>query len=78
MKYQKQKTVPTAPLPPKALDYLDLLKRFEKAYYFFALIYAVAVDKVSCSVRAVNLVAFRGFLVADATCFEHSAAVAVS
>jgi hypothetical protein len=47
------------------------LKGFKEADYIGALIYAVIVDQVSCSVWAVDFVTFHSFLVADAAFFKH-------
>jgi hypothetical protein len=54
------------------------LKRFKEADYITALIYAVVVNQVGCSVWAVNLVTFHGFFVAYAAFPKHGAAIAIS
>jgi hypothetical protein len=45
------------------------LKGFKEANYFWALVFAGAINQVSCAVRAVNLVIFDGFFVSDAAFF---------
>ena len=54
------------------------LKRFKEAYYFRAWIYAVIVNKMSGSIRAVDFVAFQCFLVAFTAFFKFGAAVTIS
>jgi hypothetical protein len=55
-----------------------LLERFEKADDILALIYAVVVDQVGCSVWAVNLVTFDRFFVAYAAFLKHATTIAIS
>jgi hypothetical protein len=54
------------------------LKGFKEAYYIWALVYAVIVNQVSCSIWAVDFVAFIGFFVPYTAFLKHGAAIAIS
>jgi hypothetical protein len=54
------------------------LERLYETDYVWALIYAVAVNQVSCAVWAVDFVTFQGSLVAYATFLELGAAITIS